>query len=97
MALVVRNGDRSCGSCGCPPITTHGSTVSNVIVQGSKPLVVGNVFGRHPGGGKHCRHTEITIVGNPTVLINGRPVVVTMKRLSRGDTTCTGSSSVTVG
>lgn len=97
MAGIVRNGDRSSGSCHCCPITTNGSTISTVIIEGSKPLVVGNRFGRHPCGGKHCRHTEYTVQGCSTIKINGIPVVLTGMNLSCGDSTATGSQTVQVG
>ena len=97
MAGIVRNGDRSSGACKCCPITTNGSSIHDVIIEGSKPLVVGNRFGRHPCGGKHCRHTEYTVQGNNTVLIGGFPVVLVGMRLTHGDTTATGSQTVSVG
>ena len=97
MAGIVRNGDRSSGSCHCCPIITNGSTIPNVIIEGSKPLVIGNRFGRHPCGGKHCRHTEYTVQGYSQIRISGTPVVLTSMSLSCGDSTATGSQTVQVG
>ena len=97
MAGIVRNGDRSSGSCKCCPITTNGSSIPNVIIEGSKPLVVGDRYGKHPCGGKHCRHTEYTIRGVPNVLVGNTPIVVTGMPLSRGDSTATGSQTVSIG
>lgn len=97
MAGINRNSDLSMGSDGCPPIFAIGSTCANVFIEGFQPLLIGNVYGRHPGGGKHCRHTEYVCTGLPNVLISGSPVLLTSMPLSHGDSAGIGSKTVQVG
>lgn len=82
MSPITRNGDLSMGADGCCPIVAIGSSCPDVIIEGSIPLVVGNYFGRHPCGGKHCRHGAVCVAGNPRVLIHGTPLMVVGSRLS---------------
>ena len=95
--LAVRRTDLSAGSCGCCPIPAMGATTPNVFILGMNPMVVGDVYGPHPCGGKHCRHVEVCVAGFPNVLVAGRPLVVSGMQLSCGDTALQGAPSVTVG
>lgn len=95
--LITRRGDLSGGADGCCPVVAVGSTCANVSFQGSNPMLIGDVFGGHPCGGKHCRHTEISVIGYPKVLISGRPVVFTGAHLAPGDIAASGSPTITLG
>lgn len=97
MAGINRKTDISMGADGCPPAFAVGTTCGNVLIEKLPPLIVGNIYGRHMGGGKHCRHTECVVSGNPKVLINGSPVLVTCNVLSHGDLAGRGSITVIVG
>ena len=95
--FITRRIDLSAGADGCCPISAIGSTCANVLVQELHPMLIGDVFGPHPCGGKHCIHTEVCVTGFPKVLINGRPVVYSGAPLAPGDISATGSPTVIIG
>ena len=88
---VCRIGDISIGACGKPAIPALTSNAVGVLVNGRAPIVVGSYWGTHCDDG--C-HSEYAIIGNNTVLVNGKPIVTKGKILMHGDITGIGSYNV---
>lgn len=88
---VSRVGDMSAGACGKPPIPAIASTAVNVLVNGRLPMTVGSVWGPHCDD--DC-HTEVVATGNPTVLVNGKPIATVSSVMCFGDIAVQGSPNV---
>lgn len=88
---ICREGDISLGTCGKPAIPAISSTAINVLINNRKPIIVGSFWGTHCDDG--C-HSEYGIVGNSTVLVNGKPIITVGAVLSKGDITGMGSYNV---
>ena len=88
---AVREGDMSLGACGYPPIPATSSIAMGVYINGRRPMIVGSIWGNH------CRddcHFERCVQGDPTVLVNDKPIVCLGDVLSNGDIAGTGSLNV---
>lgn len=96
MAGISRNTDLSIGADRCKPAIAMWATCADVLIEKLPPLVAGNLYGKHMGGGKHCRHMEAVCCGFPKIIVNGSPVLISLLPLSHGDIAGKGSVTVTV-
>lgn len=91
MMSVVRVCDISGGVCGKPPQPAISSSSVGVLINFRPPMLVGDYWGTHCDD--DC-HPEFGAMGNPTVLVNGRPMMAISKICTAGDLAVMGSPTV---
>jgi hypothetical protein len=80
------------GCCPAPSIPNP----ATVKVMQQIPKLAPLPWGFHPCGAQHCGHPVISVVGNPTVLINKLPVMTLTSSTSCGPVS-TATSTVGIG
>ena len=93
MPLIVRDQDKTQGHC-WPAAPLNAETQGSVFINNRAAVVVGDQ-GRHPGKcGKKRAHDVVTVVGSPTVFIDGFAVVRDGDPMGCGDVADTQGGNV---
>ena len=92
--LSVQQLNMSAGTCGASPKPALYPTSFNILIEGRRPMLVGDYWNSHVLG-DHT-HPMYCVQGSATVLCNGKSIVFTTASLSCGDMAIQGCATVNI-